>query len=375
MKLSVMQLLPALNIGGVERETMDIARALNDAGLRALVVSGGGQQVGELEACGGEHIEMPVGRKSPFSLRYVKPLHDVIMQHAPDIVHARSRLPAWLAWRALQRIPAGERPRFVTTIHGLYSVNRYSAIMTRGERIICVSEAARRYVLDNYPGTQMQRLVVIPRGVDREEFPYGYRPTAAWRKAWQRRYPQFEGRQLLTLAGRVNRRKGLHTLIELLAGLRARGLNVQGVVAGPVATRDRRYVETCVTQAERAGVGDRLSLIGPRQDLRDVLCVSDLLVSLSEKPEAFGRTVTEALSLGRPVLGWDHGGVGEQLQAVYPAGAVPLKDLGAMVDSAEQMLRNPPLVPKELPYTLDRMQSRTLALYESLARGADAEKD
>lgn len=363
MSLTVIQLLPALNAGGVERGTLEVAQALVEAGHRALVVSAGGRLVAPLEALGAEHISLPIGRKSPFSLRYVSRLHTLFMQSGADVVHARSRLPAWLAWRALGRMAATGRPRFITTVHGLYSVNRYSAIMTRGERVICVSHAAREYVREHYPGVDDTRLVVIPRGVDRTRYAHGYQPPAAWREAWRRNHPEWAQRRILTLAGRVNRRKGCHTLIELIAALRSRRLDVQGLIVGDAPGNRRRYPAQLSRRAAELGVADHFCLLGPRDDLREIFSHSDLALSLSEKPEAFGRTVTEALSLGTPVLGWDHGGAGEQLRAVYPHGAVPTGDSQALADRAEALLQDPPPVPRDHPYTLERMLRRTLALY------------
>ena len=152
-KLTVVQILPALQSGGVERGTLEVAGALVHAGHRSIVVSAGGSLVRELVASGSEHISLPVGRKSLLTLLHV------------DILHARSRLPAWIAWLAWRGMPPQERPHFVTTVHGLYSVNRYSAIMTRGERVIAVSDTARQYILDNYSEVNPGSVVTIFRGV------------------------------------------------------------------------------------------------------------------------------------------------------------------------------------------------------------------
>lgn len=148
--ITVMQLLPALESGGVERSTIEIAQALAGAGDRALVVSGGGRLVADLEAVGGHHLELEIGRKSLFTLRHVVTLRRLLEQYRPDIVHARSRLPAWIGWLALRGV-RGPRPAFVTTVHGLNSVSGYSAILTRGERVICVSGTVRSHVLAHYP--------------------------------------------------------------------------------------------------------------------------------------------------------------------------------------------------------------------------------
>ncbi|NUS39539.1 MAG: glycosyltransferase, partial [Lysobacter sp.] len=148
-RLTVVQVLPALEAGGVERSTIEIADALVHDGHRALVVSAGGRLLPELLATGAEHITLPIGRKSPLVLRHVPALRRLFAREGVDIVHARSRLPAWLARFALRGLRAP--PHFVTTVHGLNSPSRYSAVMASGERVICVSRTVRDYVLQHYP--------------------------------------------------------------------------------------------------------------------------------------------------------------------------------------------------------------------------------
>ena len=218
-QLTVMQILPALESGGVERGTLEVAGALARAGHRSLVVSAGGRLVDRLLADGSEHIYLPVGRKSLTTLLQVRRLRHILQQERVDILHARSRLPAWVAWMAWRGMPAEGRPRFVTTVHGLYSVNRYSAIMTRGERVIAVSDTARQYILDNYPAVDSGRVVTIYRGVDPAEFPRGYRPDESWLAAWYGDYPFLQGRRILTLPARLTRLKGHEEFIRLIGAL------------------------------------------------------------------------------------------------------------------------------------------------------------
>ena len=137
-RLTVVQLLPALDSGGVERSTLEIAAALVAAGHRSIVVSAGGRLVAPLEAAGSEHVALAIGRKSPRAWLAMRALRAKLADWRPDIVHARSRLPAWLGWFALRGLPA-PRPHFVTTVHGLNSPGRYSGVMVRGERVVCVS--------------------------------------------------------------------------------------------------------------------------------------------------------------------------------------------------------------------------------------------
>ena len=133
--LNVAQLLPALNGGGVERGAVEVAGELVRRGHRSLVISAGGRLVPELVGAGSEHLAWPLGVKSPLTLRWVQPLRRWLAAQRIDILHARSRLPAWIGWLAWRGMDPATRPRFVTTVHGLYSVSRYSAIMTWGERL------------------------------------------------------------------------------------------------------------------------------------------------------------------------------------------------------------------------------------------------
>ena len=170
-RLTVIQLLPALESGGVERSTLEIASALVRDGHRAIVVSAGGRLLPALQQAGAEHITLDIGRKSLLSLRHLPALRALFAREGADIVHARSRLPAWLGLKAVQGIAEAQRPRFITTVHGLNSPGRYSAVMARGERVICVSDTVRRYVLQHYPDTKADFLRVIPRGIDPDQFP------------------------------------------------------------------------------------------------------------------------------------------------------------------------------------------------------------
>ena len=363
--LTVVQLLPALENGGAERSALEISRALVAAGHRSVVISAGGRMVERLEREGGRHVLLDVGSKSLRSLARIGTLRRILSDLDPDIVHARSRVPAWVAWYALRGVHP--RPHFVTTVHGLNSPGRWSRIMTRGEAVIAVSQTVHDFVLTNYPATDAARISVIPRGIDPEAFPYGYRPDDAWRQAFFAEFPQLAGAPLLTLPGRGTRLKGHADAIELVAGLRERGIDTRLMLLGIVDPAREAYVREMRALATRRGVADRVVFSPPRNDVRDVFAVSDLVLQLSNKPESFGRTVIEALSLCRPVLGYAHGGVGELLAELYPAGRVPAGDQDKLTDRAAELLgRAPPIAPLQR-YRLADMQASVLALYQALA--------
>ncbi|MDX1605187.1 MAG: glycosyltransferase family 4 protein [Candidatus Competibacterales bacterium] len=367
--LTVLQILPELEGGGVERGTLELGRHLVEQGQRSLVLAAGGRLAAELVAAGSTHIDWPVGRKSPATLRFVPRLRRLLVDERVDILHVRSRLPAWIAWLAWRGLDPARRPWFVSTVHGLYSVGRYSAIMTRGERVIAVSETVRRYLRAHYPGLDPFRIRVIPRGVDPVAFPHGYRPDREWLAAWQRTHPRPGGARVLTLPGRLTRLKGHHDFIDLLAALRRRGHEVYGLIVGGEHSRRRRYAEELRERVRREGLAQRVRFTGQRGDLREIMAVSDLVLALSTQPEAFGRTALEALSLGVPVVVYDHGGVGEILATVYPSGRVPLRDGAALAATVERHLAAPPPVPAAHPFPLATMLERTLALYRELTTG------
>ena len=366
VRLSVAQLLPALNGGGVERGTLEVARELVQRGHRSVVISAGGRLVANLISEGSEHLAWPLSAKSPLTLRWVWPLRRWLTEQRIDILHARSRLPAWIGWLAWRGMDPATRPRFVTTVHGLYSVSRYSAIMTQGERVIAVSETVRDYLRHHYPELPAARIQVIQRGVDPAAFPHGYRPSSEWLDQWRQQYPQRQDAPVLTLPGRLSRLKGHEDFIELIVRLRARRWPVYGLIVGGVEPRRQRYADQLRQQVRSLGLDNVILFTGHRSDMREIYAISTLVLSLSAQPESFGRTVLEALSLGTPVVGYDHGGVGEILARLYPAGLTPFGDLDALTAKVVALLASAPPVPPEPAFPLQRMLDETLALYESL---------
>ena len=364
--MKVLQLLPALDSGGVEQGTVDVARGLHEAGHQALVMSAGGRLVGALQDAGARHLSLDIGAKSPLTLRHVLSLSRLLAREQVDILHLRSRMPAWIGYLAWRLMPASERPRLVSTIHGFYSVSRYSAVMTRGERIICVSHAVRRYLQESYPEVDASRIVVIHRGVDREQFPHGFTPQPSWLQDWERAWPRWPGTRTLLLPGRITRLKGHHAFLDLIHDLRGGGDAVRGFIAGGEDPRRKRYANELREAIIRRDLTQHVHMLGHRDDLREIMSVSDLVLSLSSKPESFGRTTLEALSLGRPTLGFEHGGVGEILHELYPAGAVSSMQRKDLLARTRELLQAPPPVPAAHGFSRRAMVVQTLEVYQSL---------
>jgi glycosyltransferase involved in cell wall biosynthesis len=239
--------------------------------------------------------------------------------------------------------------------------------MTRGEAVIAVSNSIRDYILANYFDVPEARIRVIHRGIDPSEFPHGFRPAREWRARWEAAFPHLAGRKLLTLAGRITRLKGHREFLALLAALKADGAGVHGLIVGEEDPRRRRYAADVRQRVGELGLGGDVTFTGHRSDIREIYAISSAVLSLSTQPESFGRTALEPLALGVPVIGYDHGGVGEILRAVYPQGAVELLDADALKQRVTATLSEPhTLVPPFEQFRLQEMLDQTLALYKEL---------
>ncbi len=364
---TVVQLIPRLSPGGAERSTMETARALVAAGHRSIVVSGGGRWVPRLKAEGSEHIQLPIGSKNLGAIWTVLRLRWLLQRLRPDLVHARSRLPAWLLKLAL--LGSGLRVAQVNTVHGLNSVSRYSRILTRADRVIAVSQTTRNYLLANYPGIDDSRLRIVPPGADPLEFPSGTQCTAEWIEALHFEFPALAGGLLMTLPGRGTRLKGHADALRLVARVRASGVDARLLLLGVVEESRRPYVRELQAMARELQISEFVAFSAPRGDVREVYAASALVLQLSTRPESFGRVVAEALCLGRPVLGYAHGGVGDLLRELYPAGCSPLGDLDALTERALQLLRDAPEVDTARVPKVSDSQALTLSVYSELIEG------
>jgi len=250
-------------------------------------------------------------------------------------------------------------------VHGFYSVNAYSAVMTKGERVICVSHSVKDYVLQNYPKVPPEKLTVIHRGVDPAEYPYAYATPNEWLAGWHRDCPQLKGLFVVTLPGRITRWKGQLDFIQVISELKAHGLPVHGLIVGDPHPKKLDYYEEVKQAIARAGLEAHITLLGHRSDLREIMSASDVVVSCSTDPEAFGRVTLEALALGRPVAAYAHGGVDEQLEALLPAGKINLGDKKALAERLLAWHDNPPSPNKSNQFLLQTMLEKTLAIYKN----------
>lgn len=371
----VLQVLPALVTGGVERSAVDIAQALRQAGGTAIVASEGGPMELELARAGASHVKLPLASKNPLVMaRNVKRLVQLIDQYDVDIVHARSRAPAWSAYYAARR---RERP-FVTTFHGTYNFGgslkkQYNAIMTRGERVIANSDFIAQHIRDHYsvdPG----RVRVIHRGIDLFRFDpakVSVERVVALAQKW--RLP--DGVPVVMLPGRLTRWKGQALLIDAVA--RLGDLEFIAVMVGSDQGRDdyRRELENLIRQK---GLIGKAVVLDECDDMPAAYKLADVVVSASTDPEAFGRVVSEAQALGRPVVAANHGGAPEQILPdqtgfLFPPGdaeglAQALRRALALSDGERQLLAVASLAHVRAHFSKEQMCARTLALYTEIRR-------
>lgn len=368
--MRVLQVLPALNSGGVERGTIEFARELVERGHESWVMSSGGRLQSRLAAEGSRHIEFPVHRKSLRLLLSIRALRRQLLELAPDVVHVRSRAPAWMIWLALRPLAPPRRPALVSTFHGLYSTSAYSAVMGRADRVIAISYCVRDYILASYPGVPPERLTVVPRGVDSREFHPEVVAQPAWRQALLAEWPQLDpAKPWLMMPGRLSRWKGQASFIRLLANLKSAGVDCQGLIVGEAESGKTSYATELRQQVRDAGLEGNLLFLGHRSDMAPLYASCQLVCNLSTRPEPFGRTVIEALACGTPVLAWDQGGPAESLRDSLPAGLVPPGDEAALVRTARRLLEEPS-IEFTLPrcYTLAAQAESTLEVYrEALA--------
>lgn len=365
-RLTVLQILPALESGGTERGVLEVAEALVAAGHRSLVISAGGRKVGELTDLGSEHVQCSLGSKSPLTLRHIPWLRKFLLQQNVDVIDIHSRMPGWITYAAWKSLPANLRPGLISTVHGFYTANYYSSIMCRGQHVVAVSESVADYIRHHYPFVLCERLHVIHRGIDRAEFPRGFRPTREWEADFFGRFPSAAGKKLLAIVGRITRLKGHLEFLRLLAELRIQDDTIHGLIVGDSDPRKAAYLEEVRQLINTLGLQSHVTLTGHRSDVREIYSISRIVLCLSSKPESFGRTVAEAISIGTPVVGYNHGGVAEILAAGFPDGAVEFQNFGELRARVRQLLAAPgPTIPVINRFEKSVMQERTIRLYEA----------
>jgi glycosyltransferase involved in cell wall biosynthesis len=376
---AVLQVLPSLVSGGAERGTVELAGALVAAGWSSFVASSGGPLERDIVRAGASHLTLPLASKNPLVMRRnTNALIRLIRHLGIDIVHARSRAPAWSAWSAARATGT----HFVTTFHNAYDARaalkrRYNSVMARGERIIAISHFVAEHAARVY-GIGPDRLRMIPRGVDLEMFDpsrVGAQRMISLARQW--RLP--DGAPVVMLPGRLTRWKGGLDLIAAIAALGRR--DICCILVGSEQRRGFRLELDAAI--ERQGLAGLFRIVDDCRDMPAAYMLADVVVSASSDPEGFGRIIVEAQAMGRPVVATDHGGARETIVPETTGWLVPARDpaaLGAAIGQAlsitageRQLLAQRTIAHIEARFTREAMCARTIEVYEELLFPQSAE--
>lgn len=383
--LTVMQVVPSLETGGVERGTIEMTEAIVNSGGRALVLTSGGVQAFRITKAGGELILMDVASKNPLNILWnARKLARIIREQEVDIVHARSRAPAWSAWLACRKTGAA----FVTTYHGTYSEDLpfkrlYNSVMARGKPVIAISNHIRELVIERH-NLSDDDIVVIPRGADIAVFSeerVGNERTITLAAEWG---ILDDPRPVVMLPGRLTRWKGAETLIDAAAILKETRRAQRAPEDGEpdfliliVGDGDQKFTQALDKRIESAGVQDCVHRTGNCTDMAAAYKLASVVVSASIEPEAFGRVAVEAQAMGRPVIATDHGGARETVQHEQTGWLYPPGDAGRLAEvigkaldmdaSARAHMGLAARARIHTQYTIAAMQRATLNVYEDVA--------
>lgn len=375
----ILQVLPSLVSGGVERGTVDMAAAIVEAGGRAIVASSGGPMVRELARAGAEHVTLPLASKNPWRIRKNADLLVGLMRReGVDLVHARSRAPAWSAWRACRRTGTP----FVTTVHAHYAINlpgkrRYNSVMTRGDRVIAISNYIAGYIQENYK-VDPAVIRTIPRGIDvRRLDPAAVTAERVIKMARDWRLP--DGVPVIAVPARLTRLKGHLVILDALARLRIG--EVRCLFIGSDQGR-KRYRGELEARIRKLGLESSVHITDHCDDMASAYKLADVVVSATTEPEGFGRVIVEAQAMGRPVIATAIGAPQETVIPGQTGWLVPPGDPDALAGALEEALTLSPDQRQALAertiahvrehYSRERMCDSTLDVYEELLIGRPA---
>jgi len=371
--LTVVQMLPGLEEGGVEQGTLEMGRFLAATGHRSIVISTGGRLVKALEDQGSTHVTWSwIGEKSPRCLYHVLPLRRLLIRETVDILHLRSRLPAWVGYLAWKSLPSSKKPRLVTTFHGFYSINPYSAIMARGEGVIAISKIVKDHIADVYK-VSGEKIHLIYRGIDDSVF----HPDRISQDRIETLKAKWRIRDadpfVIMLPGRLTRLKGHDLFIKSLAKI-----NHLDWVAICVGDRSKRqsYVAELENLIDSFKMREKIKFVGYCDDMPAAYMIADVVVSTSsKKPEAFGRTAVEAQAMGKPVIATAHGGSLETVLHGETGWLVAPDDIDGLAQTLKWAIEHPQqlgdmkdrcLVWIQENFTTRIMCERTVGLYKQL---------
>ncbi len=358
--MKILQIVPELNVGGVETGTVDMAKYLIGHGHKPVVVSAGGLLVEELQKYGVKHYQLPVHKKSLWTVvPAVKALAEIIRKEQVDIVHARSRVPAWIAFFACRRT----KTPFITTCHGYYRKHLFSRVMGWPKLIIVPSQVIGRHMIEDF-GVAPPNIRLIARSVDLEKF-----------RALKPERPKNE--YIVSIIGRITPLKGHEYFLKAMAKVLRNIPNIKIWVIGDVPPEKAAYKEELQILVKRLGLVEYVEFLGHRKDVPQLLAKTHCLVLSTVTEEAFGRVILEAQAAGVPVVATKVGGVVDIIDEGRTGLLVLPKDPEGMAQAVVKLLRDKNLAARiaheakvklESKFTLEHMASQTVAVYEELLR-------
>lgn len=356
--MKILQILPEMNVGGVERGTLDLSKYMAANGHQSVVVSNGGTLVPALEAQGARHYTLPVHRKNLWTIyESIWALEKIIRAEKVDIVHARSRVPALIAYFACRRTGVD----FLTTCHGYYSRNIFSHVMGWGKLVIVISEIIGRHMIEHF-GVQPQNIRLIHRSVDLDKFHFRARLPG-------------QSSFMVTIVGRITPLKGHTFFLKAMARVMRQLPYVRARIIGDAPAHKQAYKESLLLLARRLGIQDKVEFMGNRSDIPSLLAESDALVLSTVTQEAFGRVIIEAQAVGVPVVATKVGGVVDIVEHEKTGLLVLPEDADALAAAVLRLINDRKLADTmclearrmvEGKYTLGQMAIKTLAVYDEL---------
>ena len=357
-KLKVIQIPPTLNTGGVESGVLDFNNYLVKKGHESYVISNGGRQVKNLIEDGGNHIHLQISNKSIFTLFQAKKLADVINEISPDIVHIRSRVPAWVLQLSKIFIK-NPRPIIFSTFHGLYSTPFYSRIMASFDRVIVISKTVEKYVNENYERYLKKPPRLIYRGSDEKYFSNSFVPSESYKDNFFKQFTNLKNQKIITFPGRLSSWKGQESFIKLMSDLPD---DYSGLIVGPYKSAKPKYLNSLKKLIEDYRLQNKVHFYNAKDDIREIYYLSEVVLNLSSKPEPFGRTILEAAMMGKKIAGWDRGGPGEVLDMCFPQGKVEFNKFNSLVETVKTLSESED-IPSNIFLTSDLMHSKTIGFY------------
>jgi lipopolysaccharide heptosyltransferase II len=322
--MNILQILPELNVGGVETGTLDMVKYLVRMGHKAVVVSNGGELVTELESLGGIHYQLPVHKKSALSIiKTVPRLAEIIEKEKIDIVHARSRVPAWVAYFASRKT----HRVFITTCHGYYKNHPFSRVMGWAKRVIVLSNVIARHMIEDF-GVPYERIRLVPRSVDLERFKF-ISPS-------QKRQEELN----VGIIGRMTPIKGHLHFIKAMHKVAKSAPHFKIWIVGDAPSSREAYKDQIQVLVKRLGLWHCTEFLGAQRDIPQILSHLDLLVLATVAHEAFGRVIIEAQASGVPVVATKVGGVVDIIENELTGLLVAPCDPGSMAQAIIRILKD-----------------------------------